>query len=126
VEEERLDLLAGSLRADSSDARTLIEALATKLEAALPNQTLVERKATRPFSRTKRVERIAISLGEHSYKLSMIGGSATATRSKAVGGITIRNEDLSLDEWLSNLTAALGAEAKRSETARIALERLLS
>lgn len=126
MEEERLDTVAGSLRADSSDTRTLIEALARKLEAALPNQTVVERKATRPFSRAKRVVRITIGLGETDYTLSMVAGSARATRSKTVGGIVIRNEDLSVDEWLSSLTAALDAEAKHSEAARIALERLLS
>lgn len=126
MEEEHLDLVAGSLRADSSDTRTLIETLATKLEEALPSETVVERKATRLFVGTKHVERITVSVGEHQYGLSMVGGSARASRSKIVGGIAIRNEDLPLDEWLSGLTAALGTEAKRSETARIALERLLS
>jgi hypothetical protein len=125
VEDEQLDLLAASLRADSSNTRSLIEALAAKLEAALPDSTSVERRGTGLFSKDKRVEKIAISLGQDYYTLAMAGESASAARSKIVGGIAIRNEQLSLDDWLSSLTAALGAEAKRSEAVRSALERLL-
>jgi hypothetical protein len=55
----------------------------------------------------------------------MAGEMARAARSKTVGGIAIRNEQLSLDDWLTSLTVALDAEAKRSEAVRSALERLL-
>jgi hypothetical protein len=37
------ELLAASLRADETDARAFLAALATKLEGALPAQTRVER-----------------------------------------------------------------------------------
>ena len=126
MQDEQLDLLAASLRADSSNTRTLVEALAAKLEAALPSSTSVERRGTRLFAKDKRVEKITISLGQDSYTLEMAGENARAARSKTVGGIAIRNEQLSLDDWLTSLTAALGAEAKRSEAVRSALERLLS
>jgi hypothetical protein len=125
VEEEPLDLLAASLRADSTDTRSLIEALAAKLESALPTQTTIDRKAARLFSNKKRVESVKVVLGENTYELSIAGDTAKPTRRKTVGGIAIRNENLSLDEWLSGLTHALSAEAGRSEAARIALEQLL-
>lgn len=125
MEDEHLDLLAASLRADSTDTRSLVEALAAKLEAALPAQTAIDRKPARLFSSQKRVESVKVVLGEHTYELSIAGDSAKATRRKTVGGIAIRNEKLSLDEWLSGLTQALSAEAGRSEAARVALEDLL-
>jgi hypothetical protein len=125
VEEEHFDLLLASLRGDASDMRALMEALAVKLEAALPQKAVVERKANRPFSAKKRVERISIMLDQDRYALSIVHGSAQATRTRTVGGIAIRNEQLSLEEWLTRLTEALGAEAERSEAMRIALERLL-
>lgn len=125
MEEEHLDLLAASLRADSTDTRSLIEALAAKLEAALPTQTAVERKAVRLFSSKKLVESVKVVLGDHTYELSIAGDTVQPTRRKTVGGIAIRNETLSLDDWLSGLTQALNAEAGRSEAARIALEQLL-
>ena len=39
-----LDLLAASLRADAGDVDAFVEALAVKLEAALPGQVEVERR----------------------------------------------------------------------------------
>ncbi len=125
MEEERLDLLAASLRADSTDTPSLIEALAAKLEASLPTQTTVARKATRFLSSQKRVESVLVKLGEDSYELSIAGNQARATRRRMVGGIAIRNEELSLDAWLNRLTQALSSEAERSEAARLALEQLL-
>ena len=41
---EDLDLLAASLRADAGDLDAFVEALAAKLEAALPGQVEVERR----------------------------------------------------------------------------------
>ena len=41
------------------------------------------------------------------------------------GGIVLKNEPLDTDQWLAALSQALAAEAKRSETTRKALERLL-
>jgi hypothetical protein len=125
VEGDHFDLLLASLRGDASDTRALMEALALKLEAALPQKTVVERKANRPFSAKKRVERISIALDQDLYAISFVRGSAQATVSKTVGGIAIRHEELALDEWLARLTAALEAQAERSEAVRTALERLL-
>jgi hypothetical protein len=39
--------------------------------------------------------------------------------------VVIRRQELELDRWLEALDRALAAEAQRSETARLALERLL-
>jgi hypothetical protein len=125
VEDEHFDLLAASLRADASDTQALLEALAAKLEAALPNACVVERKATRLLSSTKRVDRLTVKLGDDAFALSVSGGGARAERRKTVGGIAIRNEELSLDDWLRGLEAALRTEAERSEAARMALQRLL-
>jgi hypothetical protein len=125
VEGEHLDLLAAALRADSSNIRSLVEALAAKLEAALPDKTIVKRRTVRLFSSAKRVQSITVSLGQDTYTLSMVDESAKPARSKTVGGIAIRSEDLPLDVWLGSLTEALETEAKHSEAVRIALERLL-
>ena len=39
-----MDLLAASLRADSSDVNAFVESLAAKLEEAVPDHTRVERR----------------------------------------------------------------------------------
>ena len=42
--EPNLDLLAASLRADTSDLRAYVESLAVKLEEAVPERVRVERR----------------------------------------------------------------------------------
>jgi hypothetical protein len=119
------DVLVSSLRADAVDTRALVEALATKLERALPADTQIERKATKLLSRDTRVTRIEVRLGDVSYRLLIEGGHTTTRRSRSSRGIVLKSEELTLDAWLESLAATLQAEAQQSESARLALERLL-
>lgn len=119
-----LDLLAASLRADSSDVGAFVESLATKLEEALPGRTRVERRRTGLFG-GKRVESIALDAGDRRLELRVRGAALEARASRLSGGIVLKRESLDTDAWLSALGEALGQEAKRSEATRLALERLL-
>jgi hypothetical protein len=123
--ERRFDLTASSLRADASDARALAEVLATKLGEALPDQTWTRRSGGRLLSREKRLESVEVQLGEETFVLSLSGERAETTRAKTVRGVVIKRQELPLDAWLEALSDALGAEAQRSEAARLSLERLL-
>jgi hypothetical protein len=120
------DLVVSSLRADAADTRSLVEALATKLERALPAETHVDRKAAKLLSRDKQVTRIDLRLGDLSYALRMEGDRAQTKRSKTSGGIVLKSEELPLEAWLDALAETLRAEAQRSESTRLALERLLT
>jgi hypothetical protein len=120
------DLTAASLRADATDTRALAEALAVRLESALPAQTRVDRRSKRFLSREKYVVRIAVDLGEARYALEMDDrGGAQAVRSQEVRGIVLKNEPLGVDAWLEALARDLSALAQQSEQGRLALERLL-
>ena len=125
MDDASFDLLASSLRADAADTRSLVEALAAKLERALPAETRVERKATRFLSGQKRVARVEVSLGDLGYAIRIEGDRAQTKRTRSSGGIVIKSEELSLDAWIEALAADLRAEAQRSESTRLALERLL-
>jgi len=125
VGELSFDLAASAWRANATDTGSLVEALASKLEGALPSETRVQRRSTRRFSSEKRVAAIETTLGDHTYQLSMNGDAAECRRSKSVRGVVIKSERLSLDAWLEALSAALTDKARESETARTALERLL-
>jgi hypothetical protein len=119
------ELLASSLRADAGDIRSFVEALAAKLEGALPSQTTVERKGGGLFSGPKRVERIVVDMDEFRYQLVSSGSRVEPSRAKAVRGIVLKTEQMSLDAWIDELSRQLTEEAQRSEQARLALERLL-
>ena len=60
------DLVAAELRADQADLGAYVEALAAKLEGALPAHTVVERERTR-LRGPKRVRRIETSLHDRRY-----------------------------------------------------------
>lgn len=120
------ELLAASLRADAGDAGAFLEALATKLSGALPQRTQIER-AGGLFSRAHPVHRLTVRLGEWEYALvAEPGGALEASRTHAVRGITLKSEPLSLDQWITELSADLAELARTSLQDQMALRRLLT
>jgi hypothetical protein len=120
------ELLAASLRADETDARAFLAALATKLEGALPAQTHVERARDGLFKGTTHVARITVELGGFRYTLSAgKRGGLEASRAKVVGGVVIKTEGLGVEMWIDALARDLAAYAESSASARAALERLV-
>lgn len=120
------DLVAASLRADAEDQRGLAEALAVRLETALPAQTRVQRRSKRLLSRDKVVRSISVDAGENRYELTVDDrGAIETTRSAAVRGIVLKNDPLPVTEWLEALARDLAEEAQATSEGRAALERLL-
>ena len=119
-----LDLLAASLRADSSDLSAFVESLAAKLEQAVPGRVRVERRRTGMFG-PKAVRRLSVDLADRRLELRAERGGVQTRWARLSGGIALKNEELETEAWLAMLSEALAAEARRSETTRQALERLL-
>ena len=121
-----VDLLAASLRASSSDLNTFVEVLADKLEDALPGRVQVGRRPTRFLGKQKRVERLQCELGGQRYLLASRDGVVEVRRATAVRGVVLKTEELPLGEWLDALARDLANEARTSEQAQLALERMLA
>jgi hypothetical protein len=119
-----MDLLAASLRSDSSDLNAFVESLAAKLEEAMPGRVRVDRRRSGMFG-PKAVRSMSVDLGDRRLELRSEGGAVQTRCARLSGGIVLKNEVLETDEWLAALSSALAAEAERSETTRKALERLL-
>lgn len=119
-----IDMLAATLRADAGDLGTFVEALAVKLEEAVPGRVSAERRRDGMFG-PKRVRRIALDAGGRRLELRADGGAVQARVSRVSGGIVIKSEELGIDEWLQVLGEVLAAEAESSTTTRQALQRLL-
>jgi hypothetical protein len=124
VEDPDFDLVAASLRADTVDMRAFAEALAVKLEQALPGLVEVERKGGL-FSRDKAVRSISATFGEQCYRLDVDGGRVEASRRRSVRGIVLNTDRLGLDEWIDGLSRELTTAASTSEQSRAALARML-
>src|SRR3954454_14176273 len=111
-----LDLLSASLRADATDTTAFLEALAARLEGALPDRVDVQRKGS--LFGAKRVRRIAVRLGDTHYEIEGEGGTAVARRRNVVRGIALKTEELSVEAWIDALSADLLALAQTSERGR--------
>ena len=120
-----VDLLAASLRADASDLATFTEVLAVKLGEALPGGVDVERGREGLFG-PKHVRAVAVSLDDQRFALRLERGGVTTSCARLSGGIVLKTEPVDTDEWLRRLSAALAAQAQRSQITRQALERLLN
>ncbi|HLG61524.1 MAG TPA: hypothetical protein VKY19_06305 [Ktedonosporobacter sp.] len=121
----QVDLLAASLRADMSDLNAFLEALAIKLEGALPQQTVVTRQ-NKLFSREHPVREISVTLGEQQYRISREQrGPLITLRAKVVRGIVLKTDQLPMEQWIEELAAGLAQQAEQSFQARAALERFL-
>jgi hypothetical protein len=125
VSEIDLDLLAASLRSDSSDLGAFVEGLAVKLENLLPGRVKIVRARQGMFG-PKLVRKIALDAGDARLELVRGDGDGIQTRHSLLsGGIVLKNQTLDTEAWLAALGEALSAEAGRSEQTRQALERLL-
>ncbi|HEV2458997.1 MAG TPA: hypothetical protein VGS80_11610 [Ktedonobacterales bacterium] len=119
------ELLAASLRADAGDTRAFVEALARKLEDALPRRVHIDRHSSL-FSHEHPVQRIQAQLGEWEYELICGPGSALdARRTHLVRGVALKSEQIDLDEWIDTLSAELAELAQHSAQDHEALRRLL-
>ena len=119
-----LELLAASFREDLGDVNAFVEGLAAKLEELLPTRVRVDRKRT-GFRGPKVVERIEFDAGDRRLELRYDGRTVEAVGARLSGGIVLKSEAMSVEQWLDALGRAVTDEAQRSAATRQALERLL-
>jgi hypothetical protein len=120
-----IDLLSASLRADASDLHAFVEALAVKLEEALPGGVRVDRRRS-GLRGPRTVRSISVTTEGERLELRAQDGALQTLCARTSGGIVLRNETVDTDEWLRRLSVALAAQARSSQTTRQALERLLN
>jgi hypothetical protein len=121
----QVELFASSLRADATDLKAFMEALATKLSGSLPDQTQVMRQSGL-FSREHPVREIVIMLGDYQYRIIRERqGFPITSRAKAVRGIVLKTDVIPMEQWIEELATSLAQISMQSEQSRAALERFL-
>jgi hypothetical protein len=120
-----IEMVTASLRADAGDLRSFVEALAVKLEDAVPGGVRVERRREGMFG-PKLVRKISLDAGDQRLELTATGGGVETRWARLSGGIVLKSETLDTDAWLTVLAEALAVQARRSDTTRRALDRLLN
>src|SRR5919197_3674150 len=97
------ELVAASIRADASDLKTFMDVLGLKLEQTLPGMVHIERE--RGFLKKERkVKVIRIQIEDKLYELAGAGSGLEARLSHQVRGITLKNEVVSLEAWITELS----------------------
>jgi hypothetical protein len=99
---------AGDLRRSQVEVRTYVEALAHKLEQALPDRTTVERRREGLFGKAQQVAKLTFRGDKAVYELSLGKAQVVARKSKLVRGVSISSAELPAPQWL----AELGAEVR--------------
>lgn len=119
------DTLAAMVRADAGELGTFVTVLGTKLADALPGHVRCETGRHRLRS-TSDIRRIEVTLDDRVYILARTNRGFEASIGHVVRGISLRNDDVELGEWIDALRSHLADTASRSASARSALAQLLT
>lgn len=108
--------LAAGLAGDAAAVHAGFERLVEIFRQTLPAHTTV-RESGLLF---KKVSAFDVVLEEYTFRLSRGGARVEAVRITTVRGITLKNEPMHLEEWLTALAEKLSVMASASAAARAA------
>ena len=122
---EPFDLAAAWSRRAGRDTRAFAEALAARLEPALPGRVTVERKRDGLFSSASHVSSIAIRFDDASLVLKAERGILSAHHAKVVRGVTIGTREMPVADWLAEVVRRTRAMGEGAASAHAALHDFL-
>ncbi len=118
------DLAASMLQSNASDVPMMLKLLVSRLGDVLGKRLTVERKGG-VLRRSDAIKSVQMAVGDDVLRADVDGPSVRCTVGRTSGGIRIRSEEVTMDEWLKRLLRSLQSEAEHSETARRALEKIV-
>lgn len=112
------DLHAAWIRRAETDLHAFLEALATRLEQALPGRVQVDRKREGLFKAHKHVTGVSVQTDSGRYVLDAHSPRVQTSRQHEVRGVVVKNEPLPLDLWLQSLENELRTLSGNMQNAR--------
>ena len=119
------DMLAASLRADTADLPSFLEAWPPSSPTRCQAWSTVKRSGGL-FAKSHPVAQIDVSLDDHRYTAAMRGPMIDTSIAHEVRGVRLSGDAVPLDAWITQMGASLDAYAQRSAMGSAALRRLLS
>jgi hypothetical protein len=117
----QVEVLAQSLRMGKAESKELIETLATRLQAVMPDQTTVQRGGWM-LSSVKPVRELTVRFDDcHLQLLQEKTGSVQANVLKVVRGVVLKTTATGLDAWIKLLATELNKAAESNAQTRQAL-----
>ncbi|SRR5579863_401448 len=118
------DMAAASLQSNSADVHIMLKLLVRQLADVLGKRLRFERAGGR-LRKSDDIKSVEMTMGDDVLRAEVDGATVRCSVGHSSGGIRIRSENVSMDEWLKRLLRALKAEAAHSENARVALENIV-
>ncbi len=125
VDRSGFDVAAAWARRAHADMPAFMEALAARLEPALPGRVLVERRRDGLFSSSRHVSRLALSFEDCVLTLAFDHGRLTARRAKVVRGVTISSDEAGVPAWLDEVVRRTRTLGEGDEAAHAVLHDFL-
>lgn len=119
------DLQTAWLRRAKGDMRAFAEALAVRLEAALPGVVEIERRRDGLFARTSHVSRIVVRQDGALLSLDLEHGRLRASRAKVVRGVTLSTETIDVPAWLEAVLVGTRRQGEQAGAAHAVLHDFL-
>jgi hypothetical protein len=119
-----LDLAVSALASNSTDVRIMMRVLVNNLASTLGGRLVVERRGGL-LRKSEEIRTVEVALGNDVLRAEIDGASVRCTIGHSSGGIRIRSDQVDMATWLKRLLGALQAEAKQSESTRLALEQIM-
>lgn len=120
------DLHAAWIRRAQTDLHAFLEALAARLEQALPGRVQTERKRDGLFKANKHVVGLVVQTDNGRYLLDANTPNIHTSRQHEVRGVVVKNEHLPLDAWLKALEDDIQTLSGSMESARGVLQDFLT
>jgi hypothetical protein len=121
----QVEVLANLLKMDRAESKELLETLATRLEAVIPDLLNIERKNWL-FDSKRPVNRLTIRFDDIQLQLTKEKtGSLTAKISKIVRGVILKTTTTTVDDWFKALANELSQAAKNNAQTRDALSKFI-
>jgi hypothetical protein len=119
------DLDAAVLRRSQTDLQAFMEALAVRLEGALPGRVKVERRRDNLFAKTSHAAKIAFHGDKAVYEISFGKAGLAASRAKLVRDVVISSTTIDPAHWLTEVRQEVAALADKAGAAGDALHDFL-
>jgi hypothetical protein len=113
--------VVSALKDSVDDVHKFVAELAVMLQDGFAEQTEIQKSGL--FS--KHISGIVVTLEQHIYHLEIHGNHANAHRSRNVHGIKLKDEKMTLAQWLDELSGELSALAAESQQAKDALAKFV-
>jgi hypothetical protein len=115
-------LAAGLTREYAGDREMFLSLLVEALQPALGGRLRIQRGGW--LKRDGPIRRLDLDLDDHRFFLEVgKSGALSAARQRVVRGIALKTEEMTVEEWLQAVTAALADYARTHREALDALKR---